>query len=117
MENVIAEKKVEVNEFLQELRAMNLFLIKDNDKLILKGAGKLTHEETKAVKQNKNIISYIKENKDQLLSLLSQTQKSLSNESVRNIESIYRLSGLQEGMLFHSLYADDVKAYIRAVYL
>jgi non-ribosomal peptide synthase protein (TIGR01720 family) len=32
--------------------------------------------------------------------------------SHRGVSSLYRLSGLQEGMLFHSLYDDQVRAYI-----
>ncbi|MEH6309248.1 hypothetical protein RYH73_26620, partial [Olivibacter sp. CPCC 100613] len=78
------------------------------DKLVLKATQKLSSEEQKSIRNNKEITTYISENKDKLLKFLSNAEHvSFST----NVVSVYRLSGLQEGMLFHELYGEEPGAY------
>src|SRR5882757_7142629 len=101
-----------IHRFLKELRALNLSLIKEEDKLVLKGNGDLTAREVESVRQNQEIISYIKKNKQQLLDFISLSDGKEFDSSIGNITSLYRLSGLQEGMLFHGLYDGEAGAYL-----
>uniref|UniRef100_UPI000AE9413C non-ribosomal peptide synthetase n=1 Tax=Aquimarina longa TaxID=1080221 RepID=UPI000AE9413C len=95
--------------FIKKLEELNLFLVKKDENLILRGLKrKLDEEDKNKIKNNKEIIDFIKKNKAELLEYLDT--KSL-------IDSFYKLSPMQEGMLFHGLYDTDSKAYIEQMSL
>jgi hypothetical protein len=105
-----------IKEFIANLEKSNFTLAIKNGKLILKGdKKKLTKDEIEAIKTNQNIINYIKDHKNELIEylLLFSKKFSSSEKKSKDISSIYRLSGLQQGMLFHGLYDEGaVGAYI-----
>ncbi|QKX03653.1 amino acid adenylation domain-containing protein [Aquimarina sp. TRL1] len=89
--------------FIKKLKELNLFLVEKEGKLVLKGLqGKLTKEETEKVKKNKEIIEFIRDNKPGLI-------EHLRNEAKKQV--FYKLSPLQEGLLFHGLYDPDSSSY------
>ncbi|UOE51898.1 non-ribosomal peptide synthase/polyketide synthase [Mucilaginibacter sp. SMC90] len=91
---------------------MNFLLSVDNEKLNLKAnKNKVTQEQINAVKNNSEIINFIKTRKDELIRYISNIPK-VSAGNQKNVVSIYRLSGLQEGMLFHSLYNEQFGNYV-----
>ena len=93
-----------MDKFLAKLEKLNLFLVPQNGDLILKGKkNKLTQEEVQLIRQDQSIVAYIKENKQALIQYLTQKQAQ---------KAIYKLSPLQEGMLFHYLYNQDAQIYI-----
>ncbi|QEM10871.1 amino acid adenylation domain-containing protein [Mucilaginibacter rubeus] len=103
---------MEIGEFLLNLEKMNFSLSVDNEKLNLNAnKNKVTPEQINAVKNNSEIINFIKTHKDELIRYISNLPK-LSAGNQKNVVSIYRLSGLQEGMLFHSLYNEQFGSYI-----
>src|ERR1022692_2222466 len=103
---------MEVKEFIATLEKMNFSLSVNGGKLNLKGdKSKLSKEEIEAIKFNKDIIDYIKDHREELIEYLTVFSKINSLKRAKDITSIYRLSGLQEGMLFHGLY-DSSGSYI-----
>ncbi len=102
-----------IQEFIEHLRQNQFSLIADNDKLLLKGDKRKTPGEKGApINPGDFIVNYIKSNKQALIEYLSDTTSDiLQQKNTRNIESMYRLSGLQQGMLFHGLYDAGVKTY------
>jgi amino acid adenylation domain-containing protein len=103
---------MEIGEFLLNLEKMNFSLSVDNEKLNLNAnKNKVTQEQVNAVKNNSEIINFIKTHKDELIRYISNLPK-VSAGNQKNVASIYRLSGLQEGMLFHSLYNKQFGSYI-----
>jgi len=105
---------MEIKEFIATLKQSNVTLSVENDKLILKGDKKnLSKDELNAVKSNEFIINYIKENKSDLIEYISfLSGNNPVDKRSKNISAIYRLSGLQQGMLFHGLYGEGAEAYI-----
>ena len=105
---------MEIKEFLGALKEWNVTLTVENEKLILKGdKSSLSKDELKDIKLNGFIINYIKENKNELMGYLSPfSRETAPIKKNKNISAIYRLSGLQEGMLFHGIYDEAVGAYI-----
>ncbi len=92
-----------MKNFIEKLEELNLFLVEKNGDLILKGRkGVLSKDEIEMIKKNNFIIDFIKENKPSLIDYLR-------NNSTKR--PIYKLSALQEGMLFHGLYDKRSKAY------
>jgi amino acid adenylation domain-containing protein len=103
---------MEIGEFLSNLEKMNFSLSVDNEKLNLNAnKNKVTQEQISAVKNNSEIINYIKTHKDELIRYISNLPK-VPGGNQKNVVSIYRLSGLQEGMMFHSLYDEQFGSYI-----
>ena len=104
---------MQIKEFIESLEKSNFLLAIENEKLILKGnKNKLPEHEIQAIKSNQYVINYIREHKNELIEYLSQLPEKLSFEKKsKNISSIYLLSGLQQGMLFHGLYDRGVGAY------
>jgi len=104
---------MKIKEFIATLKQSNFTLSVEKDKLILKCDKKtLSKNELNAVKSNEFIINYIKENKSELIEYISfLSGKTSIDKRSKNISAIYRLSGLQEGMLFHGLYDERVGAY------
>ncbi|WP_413668446.1 amino acid adenylation domain-containing protein [Mucilaginibacter sp. Mucisp86] len=91
---------------------MNFSLSVDNEKLNLNAnKNKVTQEQINAVKNNSEVINFIKSHKDELIRYISNLPK-VSAGNQKNVVSIYRLSGLQEGMLFHSLYNEQFGSYV-----
>lgn len=98
---------MEIKEFLKKLAKHNFSLIADGNRLILKAdKNRLTDEDIDAVKNNKEVTDYIRNNKELLIEYLSNAGKR-----AENVEAIYRLSALQAGMLFHNLYEKETGAY------
>lgn len=93
-----------MEEFIVELEQSGLSLSVRNGDLILSGRkGKLTAEEISGIQQGLRIPAFIREHKAELVQYLSSRNK---------ISALYELSPLQEGILFHSLYAGNTTAYI-----
>ncbi len=104
---------MEIKEFVETLGKSNFSLAVENEKLVLKGASnKLSKDEIQAIKENKFVINYIRKNKNELVKYLSIFPEKLSKEKSKSISAIYKLSGLQQGMLFYSLYNSESGAYI-----
>ncbi|MEO6230170.1 MAG: amino acid adenylation domain-containing protein [Ferruginibacter sp.] len=103
-----------IPDFIGTLNKSNFTLIVEDDKLILKGDKKnLSKEELATLKKNDFIINYIRDNKAELINYINTLAVAEPVEKrAKNITAIYRLSGLQQGMLFHGLYDQGVGAYI-----
>ena len=111
---------LDIEDFLETLKRSHFSLGIENEKLVLKGdRKKLSKEQMQAITKDESIISYIRENKSVLLDHLSSSGNENHNNSFKqrkNVASIYRLSGLQQGMLFHGLYDSTNGAYIEQFY-
>ncbi|HEY4326480.1 MAG TPA: amino acid adenylation domain-containing protein [Mucilaginibacter sp.] len=104
---------MEAKEFITTLEKMNFSLSVRDGKLNLKGdRRKLSKEEIEAIKSNTEVINYITTNKDKLIAYISTFHETPFPKKSEDIISIYRLSGLQQGMLFHSLYEEGSGSYI-----
>ncbi|GAA4316755.1 hypothetical protein GCM10023149_13960 [Mucilaginibacter gynuensis] len=104
---------MEIKEFLSNLGEKNFSLSVDNGKLNLRAnKSKVTEDEIKLITSNKDVINYIKTHRDALVEYISALSKLPSAVKSKDISAIYRLSGLQEGMLFHSLYDNGSGNYI-----
>jgi amino acid adenylation domain-containing protein len=102
-----------IEEFLNYLQEKDFHLVVENGKLILKGdREKLSAEAIAAIRSDQEVISYIRERKDKLIEHLEMAKTSFARNHAENISSIYRLSGLQQGILFHSLYDTNTGAYV-----
>jgi amino acid adenylation domain-containing protein len=100
---------MEIQDFIAQLKDNNFFLtLKGGDKLILKAdRNKATEEQIRAIKRNKEVVEFIKSNKEDLIEYLSSEKK----KSRDDVTAIYKLSPLQAGMMFHDLYDEKVGAY------
>src|SRR5215204_2900561 len=105
---------MEIKEFIADLKKSNFSLAVEGDKLILKADKDLVGpEEIQAIKKNEFVTNYIRENKAEIIKYLSFLPENiLSGNDSRNISSIYRLSSLQQGMLFHGLYNEGSGIYV-----
>ena len=105
---------MEIKEFIASLEKAHFSLVLQKGQLLLNGNKKiLTKEEIVAIKKNTTVINYIKNRKDEIIAFLSATETTTSVEAnTQKIASMYRLSGLQEGMLFHGLYDIEGGDYI-----
>ena len=105
---------MQTSEFIEMLRRLNFYLIANNGRLILKGNTKrLTAGEIESVKSNNDIIGYIKDHRNELIEYLSQSSGYDGAKRSDKVSSIYRLSRLQEGMLFHGLYGGASGNYVQ----
>lgn len=101
-----------IKDFITHLAALNLFLVADGQRLRLQAdRKKISDEAVTAVKNDENIIRYIRDNKAALLQYLRQNP-SLGASSSSNIMAIYKLSPLQNGILFHCLYNRNPGTYV-----
>jgi len=106
---------MQIRDFIVSLEKMNFSLSVKEGKLILKGdSKKLSKEELEAIKTNQEVINYIKTNKEQLIEYISLFPGASVAKNAKDIVSVYRLSGLQQGMLFHGLY-DNAGSYLDQV--
>ncbi len=104
---------MEIKDFIDKLERSNFSLSVENDRLLLNGdKKKLSRAEIDAIKKDDVVINYIKENKQELINFLSAPTRAVTEPASKKVQAIYRLSGLQEGMLFHGLYDGQQGAYI-----
>ena len=102
-------------DFINTLQDLGLSLKAEKDKLILSGStGKLTPAQMESIRKNPSIKSFITENKEKLLQFLRQNNGGGQSVNLRkeNIAALYKLSSLQEGILFHTLYEADSSVYV-----
>ena len=103
---------MKTNDFIANLEKSNFSLAVSDGKIILQGIkNKVTKEETEAIKKNSFVINYIKDHKDELIEYITSNSDLIGEKKSKDISSIYRLSGLQQGMLFHGLYDENAGAY------
>ncbi|WP_344931126.1 hypothetical protein, partial [Aquimarina addita] len=99
----------DLEEFFKLLDHFNLFLIEENEEIILKRyKDRVNNYKIDFEKEKYNIIDFIKDNKGLLIEILKKEKRKDNS----NRDKIYKLSPLQEGMLFHGLYDEDSKAYV-----
>lgn len=104
---------MEIKQFIDELYRKHFSLAVQDGKLILRGdKDKLTNEQIGAIRNDTATITYIKNNKQELIDYISLNAEPEKKKRHEKITAIYRLSGLQEGMLFHGLYDGDASAYM-----
>ena len=104
---------MEIKEFIDKLKLAHFYLVVEQDKLILQGdKSKLSENEISAIKSDTDTIQFIKNNKREIIEYLNSVTNEGGDKRNRNIESIYPLSSLQQGMLFHGLYDQSAGAYI-----
>lgn len=101
-----------MNEFLNKIASLNLTLEVQGTDLLLRGVeGKLTSGEIELIKKEEEIITFIKNNKSQLIADLTAKGNSNFKVNKEDVAALYELSPLQEGILFHSLYNPKSTAY------
>lgn len=101
-----------IKEFIDRLAKLHFSLGVENGSLVLEGdEDKLSNAELEAIKDNHEIINFIKSHRDELMAWIGESKEKPTNESA-DISSMYKLSGLQEGMLFHSLFDGQAGSYI-----
>ncbi|RBL88158.1 non-ribosomal peptide synthetase [Chitinophaga flava] len=104
-----------MEKFVKELDDLGLTLRARNGELLLFGKNnKLNTREILNNKANQHIPGFIRENKEALLVYLHEKKQAEygSKLSLDKISAIYELSPLQEGILFHSLYDQQITTYI-----
>src|SRR5882757_4969715 len=103
---------MKINDFVIELEKRSFSLAVENGRLILQGdKDRLTTEQIESIKNDQDVIGFIKENKEALIRYVSETGGNFNQGEQREISAVYRLSGLQEGMLFHGLYDTTAGVY------
>ncbi len=103
---------MQIKEFIATLTKSNFSLTVEDGKLNLRGdKTKLSQQEIQAVRNNTNIIDFIKNNKDELIEYVSASNEFASIKKSKNISGIYKLTGLQQGMLFHGLYDEGTEVH------
>ena len=94
-----------MKSFIIKLQRLHLFLVEKEGELILgKDKEKFDKKPYDFAKDEEGIIPFMKGNKEALISFLK--------EKHQKPEAIYKLSPLQEGLLFHKLYDEDSVAYV-----
>lgn len=101
-----------MDKFLNKITALGLTLEVQGDDLLLKGTkGKLSSDEVELIKSNTEVITFIKENKGQIIKYLNSLNDSGFKIKKEDVSALYELSPLQEGILFHGLYNSKSTAY------
>ena len=98
-----------MKKFVDKINALGLRLKVSGNDLVLAGKnGELKNSKLLILKERTALFNFIKENKKELINYLNKETTSVSNEKLdrKNLASLYELSPLQEGILFHSLYND-----------
>ncbi len=99
-----------IKEFIDNLAAKNLFLVVEDDKLILRAKKKRPAGDNAG--KDPEVINYIRANKEALKAYVLSAGSAQPAALHKNITAICKLSPLQAGMLFHGLYDKDAVAYI-----
>ena len=103
---------MEIREFIATLEKSNFSLSVTDGKLNLKGdRSKLSEDEIRAIRSNTDVINFITENKKELIEHIAAQHEFAGVKSSKNISAIYKLTGLQQGMLFHGLYNQDTQVH------
>ncbi|MEM9819924.1 MAG: amino acid adenylation domain-containing protein [Bacteroidota bacterium] len=103
-----------LEEFIDQLVSQKLMLKEKNGELLLKSnTGKLTPRQIALIKKDNSIVNFIKANKEGLIKIIRESSngQQASSRKSSNIEAMYELSPVQEGMLFHGLFNNDSSAY------
>ena len=103
---------MDVKEFIQKLENLNCSLKLENGKLILQASENALAEEIDSIRKNEEIVGFIRSHKSRLIEYLSLQGTPSETMPDSNVSGIYRLSGTQEGMLFHTLYDQGGSAYV-----
>src|SRR5688500_395305 len=104
---------MEIKQFIKKLEQSNFLLVEENGKLVLKGKKKRqAHEAHKDFEVDPEIVDYIKKHRNELIEYISKLRADVPKAGSENIAAVYRLSGLQQGLLFHSLYDKSGGAYV-----
>lgn len=91
-----------MEKFIKNLNSLGFQLkINGQDLILLGKEGKLTPSDIKTITERPDITSFIKENKADIIIYLKKEDFKLDR---KNISSMYGLSPVQEGILFHSTY-------------
>ena len=91
-----------MEKFIKNLKDLGFQLkINGQDLVLLGKEGKLTPSDIKIITERQDITSFIKENKADIIAYLKKEDFKLDR---KNISSMYGLSPVQEGILFHSTY-------------
>ncbi len=104
-----------MENFLLKLDERGLILKLKGDDLLLKSKnGKLTKSQITAIKKDQFIPLYIKTHREELVEYLKRQQVAFKNATLNleEIAAVYKLSPLQEGVLFHCLYEEHLTVYI-----
>ncbi len=104
-----------MDNFFKELNNLGLSIHALRGDLVLKGKrDKLSSSEIDKIRQNTSLTSFIRSNKDKLIEVL-ETEDQFNEDrkiSLANIDAIYGLSPMQEGMLFHYRYDKSTLSYV-----
>lgn len=107
-----------IKEFLTRLEHQHFSLVVEGDRLTLKAdRRKLSAAAIHEMLHDEDIISFIRNHKDALISYLASPAGEVSAEREDNIEGMCKLSSLQEGMLFQTLYDEGQLAYLNQLCL
>ena len=91
-----------MEKFIKQLKDLGFQLkINGQDLILLGKEGKLTPSDIKTITARPDLTSFIKENKADIIAYLNKADFKLDR---KNISSMYGLSPVQEGILFHSTY-------------
>ncbi len=94
-----------MKNFIIKLQDLHLFLIeKDGELIINKDKEKFNANPYDFAKDKEEIIPFLKANKQEIIAYLK--------EENQRPKAIYKLSPLQEGLLFHKLYDENSVAYV-----
>ncbi len=106
-----------MDQFIQQLNALNLQLIVEGDNLLLKANKDRSEINSRTFREeNRHIITFIGAHKQELIDYLNnRSREAGENNSQSGISAMYPLTPMQEGMLFHSVYEVDTVAYIDQV--
>lgn len=100
-----------IEEFIAQLRNDQLYLVTKDGKLHLKGDAKKMSDPLR-IEKNEWIIRYIKENREALITYISNAGGASAFSSSSGITAISRLTPLQEGLLFHGIYDSNSTGYL-----
>ena len=105
-----------MDEFIKRLKSRGLYLEVSDDDLILKSLTKSGGKNAfRQMPDKDEIIHFIKTNKSSLKAYLQTSKKEHSGKRELKKQATYRLTPLQEGMLFHGLYSEGTGDYIKQV--
>ncbi|WP_291286623.1 non-ribosomal peptide synthetase [Flavobacterium sp.] len=103
-----------MEKFIKQLKSLGFELKIDGQDLILLGKeGKLTPSDIKIITERPDVTSFIKENKADIITYLKKEDFKLDR---KNISSMYGLSPVQEGILFHSTYLYNTESKENTTY-